>query len=158
MDKRQWISLLTSLALCFLAAMIGAYATYPSIGTWYATLHKPFFNPPNYVFGPVWTVLYTLMGISLHVVWMKGTKKKKNTTALLYFFIQLSANTLWSLVFFYLHAPFLAFLVILFMWLMIFLTIQEFHKFSKIAAQMLYPYLAWVSFATLLNFAIVILN
>lgn len=148
--------LISSFLLVFLAAFIGSYATFSEISTWYATLEKPVFNPPNWIFGPVWTVLYTLMAIAFYLTW---TKKKKSTKkGIKYFLAQLGLNSLWSIAFFGLHNPLLAFIVILALWAFIFLTIVEFRKVDKLAANLLTPYLLWVSFATLLNLSIVILN
>lgn len=150
--------LLISLAVCQLVALMGSIVTFPAIGGWYRTLNKPIFNPPNWIFGPVWTILFLLMGYSLFLVWKKGIKTKKNKVAILVFFCQLGLNFLWSFFFFGLHLPLLAFFEIIVLWIAISLTIVKFWKISKPAAYLLYPYLAWVSFATILNLSIVILN
>lgn len=150
---------LASLGLCFFVAYAGSIVTQPSIATWYATLNKPFFNPPNWVFGPVWTLLYFFMAVSFYLIWKKGGKAKKaKGAALNVFLVQLSFNFLWSLIFFGFHLPFLGLVTILALWVSIFLTIRAFYKLSAIAAYLLIPYLAWVSFATLLNLFIVLLN
>lgn len=154
----NYLKLLASLGLCFFVAFAGSYVTTPNIDTWYATLNKPFFNPPNWIFGPVWTLLYALMGISLYLVWNKNKYTKKDKLALLVFCIQLFLNFFWSFSFFGLEMPLLAFFVILAMWVAIFYTIVLFKKINKTAAYLLIPYLLWVSFATLLNLFIVILN
>lgn len=146
-----------SLLLCFVVAFLGSLVTTPSIDTWYVTLQKPSFNPPNWVFGPVWTVLYFLMGVSLFLIWSKKTKNK-DKKPLQFFLLQLGLNLLWSIVFFGLHSPIGAFITIVLLWAAIFYTIILFYKVSKNAAYLLIPYLLWVSFATLLNLAIVILN
>jgi len=142
---------ITSITLCFFVAFAGSAVTLPSIPTWYALLNKPFFSPPNWVFGPVWTVLYFLMGISLYLIWNKSVKIK-------IFLIQLALNFLWSLVFFWLHQPLLALITIFMLWISIYLTIKSFYRISKLAAYLLIPYILWVSFALLLNLFIVVLN
>jgi len=151
------MKLVTSIIICQLAGIIGSVFTMPAIGSWYAGLKKPSFNPPNWLFGPVWGLLYLLMGISLYLVWSKkelaGAK-----TALIFFAIQLLLNTLWSIIFFGLRLPLAAFLEILVLWLFILLTILKFFPLSKVAAYLLIPYLFWVSFASLLNFYIARLN
>ncbi len=125
--------------------------------TWYNTLNKPFFSPPNWVFGPVWTVLYILIAISGFVIWRKKTKVKKNK-ALKLFGIQLILNLIWSPIFFGAHQILLAFIVIIFMLYFIYKTINAFFKIDKTAVYLLYPYLAWVSFATILNLSVWLLN
>jgi translocator protein len=145
-----------SVGLCFLVAFLGSALTSPSIPTWYAQLNKPFFNPPNWIFGPVWSALYFLMGVSLYIVWKKNLKNKEKGMKV--FILQLILNLLWSLVFFGLHQPLLALITIIALWVAIFMTIKSFYKISKIAAYLLYPYISWVTFASILNFAIVLLN
>lgn len=147
-----------SLFLPFLAAAIGSYATFPAIPTWYATLEKPFFSPPNWLFGPVWTILYLLMGIALYLVWSAPDTKSLKRRGITLFFAQLVLNTCWSIVFFGLQSPLFALIVIIALWILILLTLKSFLKVSKVAGWLLVPYLAWVSFATLLNAAIVYLN
>lgn len=144
--------LLLSILLCEGAGLFGSIFTLNSVTSWYPTLVKPFFNPPSWVFGPVWTILYLLMGIALYLIW--GTKKKN----LNWFWVQLVLNVLWSVVFFGLKSPSLGFAVIVLLWVSIFQTIGAFRKINKISAHLLWPYLAWVSFALLLNLSIIILN
>lgn len=146
-----------SLSGCFLVAFLGSAITIPSITTWYTTLNKPFFNPPNFIFGPVWTVLYLLMGVAFYLIWSNHTLKKIQP-AVNIFVLQLFLNFLWSFLFFYLHQPLLALIEIVFLALAIFSTIKEFNKYSKLAGKLLVPYLAWVCFASILNLFIVILN
>jgi len=117
-----------------------------------------FFSPPNWIFGPVWTILYFLMGISLYMVWDKNLKNKKKDKAIKTFLLQLTLNLLWSVVFFGLHQPLLALAVIIMLWISIFMTIKYFYKISKISGYLLVPYILWVSFASILNLAITILN
>jgi len=152
---RKIIKLVFSMAICLLAGFIGSVFTTPSIATWYASLNKPAFNPPNWIFGPVWTALYILMGISLCLFWDRKTKSKKSYAI---FSIQLGLNILWSIIFFALHSPFLAFIEIILLWIAILLTILNFHKVSKTAAYLLIPYICWVSFASVLNLFILLLN
>jgi tryptophan-rich sensory protein len=136
------------------AGGIGAIFTTAAIPTWYATLSKPALNPPNWVFGPVWTTLFVLMGIAAFLIWKRGIDKEKVREALKIFLGQLSLNVLWSFIFFGLHNPGIAFLEIIFLWLAILATILSFHKISRAAAYLLIPYILWVSFASYLNFAI----
>ena|SRR5690349_403322 len=151
------VKLLVSIALSFVAGAIGSLATTPNIPTWYAALEKPFFNPPNWVFGPVWTLLYILMGISLYLVWTAKNKNQK-TTAYKLFGLQLVLNALWSIVFFGLHQPWLAVVVIGALLVVLTITIKVFSGYSKAAAWLLVPYIAWVSFATTLNIGVALLN
>jgi tryptophan-rich sensory protein len=123
-------------------------------------LTKPFFSPPNWVFGPVWTLLFLLMGIALYIIWVIKEKKllEKRFYAISWFKIQFAFNVLWSYLFFGLRNPFLGFIGIIFLWLSIVITIIYFYKINKTAAYLMVPYLLWVSFASLLNFSIMILN
>lgn len=148
----KYLKLLFSIIVCEGVGLIGSIFTFNSVGTWYVTLNKPFFNPPSWIFAPVWTILYLLMGISLYLVW---EKKKANLN---WFWVQLALNFIWSIIFFGLKNPILAFVVIIFLWVSILFIIKDFGKVNKTASYLLYPYLAWVSFAGLLNLAIVILN
>ncbi|HUV46747.1 MAG TPA: TspO/MBR family protein [Candidatus Bathyarchaeia archaeon] len=151
------IKLIASVVICQLAGVIGAFFTTPAISGWYKGLNKPAFNPPNWLFGPAWTFLYFLMGVSLYLVWNKKNSKQKKT-ALIFFVIQLGLNILWSIIFFGLRLPLVAFLEIIILWLFILLTIIKFFPISKKSAYLLIPYLLWVTFASVLNFYIVRLN
>jgi tryptophan-rich sensory protein len=146
------IKFLISIIICQLAGIIGSFFTSKSVATWYLTINKPAFTPPNYLFAPAWISLFLLMGISLFLVWQKGKR------GLPIFFIQLIFNILWSVMFFGLKSPLLGLIVILILWTLILLTIIKFFKISKPAGWLLIPYILWVSFATILNFAILILN
>lgn len=152
--------LIVSIGLCLGAGIVGSFFTVssPPAGglTWYATLNKPFFSPPNWIFGPVWTILYIIMGVSLYLVWVSKSKLKQKGINL--FLIQLGLNVLWSVIFFGLKNPVLALVDIVALWGVIFLTIKSFYKINKLAGNLLIPYLLWVSFATLLNLSIVVLN
>ncbi|OGG24866.1 TspO protein [Candidatus Gottesmanbacteria bacterium RIFCSPHIGHO2_12_FULL_40_13] len=153
---KNWLLFIFAIFLSEGVGILGSLFTVSSIPTWYANLTKPPFSPPNYVFGPVWTTLYALMGISLYLVWISRIKSKQYAVKL--FFVQLALNAVWSIIFFGLKRPGLAFIEIIALWVAIILTIKAFQKISKTASYLLYPYLAWVSFASILNFAIWILN
>ncbi len=144
--------------VCELAGIIGSIFTISSIPTWYAALQKPFFSPPNWIFAPVWTILYALMGISLYLVWSKGLKTNGVKTAIKAFAVQLVLNASWSIVFFGFHSPLYAFITILLLLAAIIWAIVEFYKVSKQAAYFMIPYLLWVCFAALLNYSIWMLN
>ena len=146
--------IIIAVAVCLCIGFFSGFATQSSIDTWYDTLNKPFFNPPNWVFAPVWTVLYILMGISAGIVWSKGFYHKWVQTAMYHFIFQLLLNGLWSIVFFGFKSPGLALLVIITLILLILLTIKWFKIVSKTASYLLLPYLFWVLFASILNFSI----
>lgn len=156
-NKDKAIRLLVCFGLCFMAAAIGTLATASNIPTWYAALQKPSFNPPNWLFGPVWTLLYSLMAVSLYRVWSSRRRTVKRP-AFIAFAVQLVLNTMWSLVFFGLHSPEGGVLLIISMLIAIGVTIRFFWPLDKIAAWLLFPYLGWVSFATILNVSIALLN
>lgn len=144
--------------VCLAVGYMSGYATQSSVSDWYVALNKPSFNPPNWIFGPVWTVLYILMGVAAGLVWSKGFYHIWVKTALYHFGFQLLFNAMWSIVFFGFKAPFWALIIIVALVLLIVLTIKWFKVVSKVAAYLLYPYLAWVLFATALNFMIWKLN
>ncbi len=150
--------LIISILICELAGAIGSFFTAPAIGDWYYFLNKPPLNPPNCVFAPVWTILFLLMGVSLYLIWKQGLKNRENKNAVFVFAIQLVLNVFWSVIFFGLKAPGLAFTEIIILWLAILITIIKFFKLSKPAAYLLLPYILWVSFAAVLNFSIWIIN
>ncbi len=151
-----WVVLAAFLLLCLSAGWIGSLATIPNIPTWYAGLEKPAFNPPNWVFGPVWTILYIMMGISGWLVWK--APDRVSSRPFIPFAIQLALNLAWSFAFFGAQNPLLGLVVIIPMWICIVWTIVVFWPISRAAALLLAPYLAWVSFATLLNASILALN
>ena len=155
MNKIDWKKFLLSILLTQGAGGIGAIATTPKIRSWYSTLIKPTFSPPNWLFGPVWTLLFLMMGVAFYLVWREGKRAHK---ALKIFGIQLFLNTLWSFLFFGAESPGLALIEIALLWIMILVTIVNFSKISKTAAWLLVPYLLWVSFASVLNAAIFQLN
>ena len=150
--------ILIAVAVCLGIGFFSAFATQSSIDTWYQTINKPVFNPPNWIFAPVWTLLYILMGIAAGIVWSKGYYHKWVKTAMYHFVFQLLFNGLWSIVFFGLRSPGFALLVILVLLVLIILTFKWFRIVSKTAANLLIPYLIWVIFATVLNFSIWQLN
>lgn len=154
---RKIIVFLGSIIASCAAGAIGSLATASNIPTWYAALEKPTLNPPNEVFGPVWTVLYVLMGVALALVILEHTKLAKKS-AYCWFGIQLALNAAWSFVFFGLHMPELGIVVILLLLASILMTIRAFYGIKTAAAWLLLPYIGWVSFATYLTVAIAILN
>ncbi len=141
-----------------LAGIIGSFFTASEIGTWYETLVKPSFNPPSWLFGPVWTILFALMGISLYRIDAALFAGKKKRIAEIMFHIQLVLNVAWSIIFFSFHAPGIALIEILFLLAAIIATAVLAYRVDRIAAWLLVPYILWVSFATILNFAIWRLN
>lgn len=152
------IQFIVAIGVSLAAGWIGAIFTTPVIPTWYAGLTMPAFSPPSWVFGPVWTVLYILMGIALYLVWSKGLRHKNVQVATAIFGVQLVLNVLWSFVFFGMQAPFFALIGILFLWTAILMTIVFFDRVSVPAAVLLVPYFLWVSFAAYLNYGIYALN
>jgi tryptophan-rich sensory protein len=155
--KKKILGALLAIAICELVGSIGSIFTIPAIGGWYAGLAKPSLNPPNWIFGPVWTTLFALMGIAAFMVWNKR-KNKAAKTALMIFALQLVLNVLWSVLFFGAHRPAGAFLDIILMWFAILWTIFAFWKIDRAAAWLLAPYLLWVSFAAYLNYAVMVMN
>jgi len=153
---KKWLKLIISILIPFLASIIGGFFTANSISTWYSTLNKPFFNPPSWIFGPVWTLLYLFMGIALFLVWTSKSKNKKY--AYVFFGIQIFLNALWSILFFGLQNPLFAFIEIILLWIFILLTIIYFYRIHKKTIYLLIPYILWVSFAAVLNYFIMILN
>jgi len=147
-----------TIAVCLLVGFLGSLLTMPSIPTWYVALNKPVFNPPNWIFGPVWTTLYILMGISAYLILRQGLSNRRVILALSLFVLQLLLNLEWSLIFFARHNIGLAFGEIILLWLMILFTAFYFYRMSKVAAWLFVPYILWVSFAAVLNFSIWMLN
>jgi tryptophan-rich sensory protein len=151
--------ILTVVVTCLVVGYFSGMVTRSAIITWYPTLVKPSFNPPNWIFAPVWSTLYIMIGIAAGLVW---DRIESNTAlvkkALVIFAIQLALNALWSYLFFGLHNPMLAGIEIVLLWLMILETYTQFSKINKIAGYLFLPYLAWVSFAMVLNASIWWLN
>ena len=156
--KMNWKRLLLSLGVCLAAGVAGSLYTAQSVSWWYPLLNKPAITPPAWVFGPVWTFLFILMGYSLYLVWNKGLKKKGVTDAVALFGVQLILNVTWSYLFFGLRNPLLAFFEIVVLWGTILITKMKFLKIEKMAGYLLVPYFLGVSFALVLNLAIVLLN
>lgn len=144
--------------VCQLAGILGAATTVTGASSWFEALDKPFFNPPSWVFGPVWTVLYTLMGVAAFLVWRQGWARPEVKAALATFGVQLLLNAAWTPVFFGAHQIGLALLIIVLLWGAIALTMRRFFPLSRWAGWLLVPYLLWVTFATALNAAIWALN
>lgn len=150
--------LLVSLAIPVLAGGIGGWATARGVVEWYPTLVKPPFNPPAWVFGPVWTLLYILMGVALFLVWSKGFHRSAVRKAVGFFGLHLLLNVFWSYLFFGARAPGWALVEILILWVAIVWTLVLFSRIKRTAGWLLVPYLAWVTFASVLNSAIWLLN
>ena len=153
-SARSAVALAGWVAVTFAAAAMGGLFL---PGDWYARLQKPAWNPPNWIFGPVWTALYTIMAVTAWLVWKRGGFAGQRR-ALLFFLLQLLFNALWSPLFFGLHLPGLAFVDLVLLWLALLATVAAFWKAHRLAGAMLLPYLAWVTFAGALNFAIWRLN
>jgi tryptophan-rich sensory protein len=147
-----------AILICEAAGIIGSIFTMDSISTWYVSLVKPALNPPSWVFGPVWTLLYALMGIAAFIVWKKAGSERRGNQALWIFGFQLLLNTTWSIAFFGLQDPGLALANVVLLWASIVWSMICFYKISKTAAWLLLPYLLWVSFASYLNYSIWLLN
>jgi len=156
--KNRYIKLFIAIILPLLAGFIGSVFTTTGLDSWYSELAKPSFNPPNWLFGPVWTTLYILMGISLYLIWQKGLKESFNKNSFILFIVHLALNSFWSIAFFGMQNPGLAFIVIIALWLAILTLIIRFYKINRLAAYLLIPYILWVSFASILNYSIWQLN
>lgn len=155
MNQNKWLVLAGFMLLCLAVGGLGGWITAQSVIRWYPTLNKPEWNPPSWVFGPVWTALYVMMAVAAWLVWQKPAATR---TAMILFFIQLALNSLWSFLFFGARSPGLALIDILALWLALALAVHAFFKHSSNAGLLLLPYLAWVSFAAFLNFSIWRLN
>jgi tryptophan-rich sensory protein len=156
MKDRLWSKLLVCILVCLGVGMLGGLFTEHSVATWYPTLNKPSWTPPNWTFPIVWTLLYTLMGVSLWLVLNAATVGK--TPAYIAFYLQLLFNFAWSILFFYLQNPYLALIDITLLWLAIIGTFILFWQHSRLAALLLVPYFLWVSYAFSLNWFIAINN
>jgi translocator protein len=156
--KKNILSLAGCILICLAAGFVGSVFTTPAISSWYVYLNKPAFNPPAWIFAPVWTLLYILMGIALFLVYRKVKENKLAVLGLIIFIIHLLFNTSWSIVFFGLKMIPLAFANIAILWFLIVYLIIIFWRIDKRASILLWPYLVWVSFASVLNFSIMMLN
>lgn len=150
----SFVKLVIAITIPVLIGGASGFFTVSGVESWYQTIQKPSWNPPNWVFGPVWTTLYVMMGIALWLVWKEDTSKELKLIAGILFAAQLTLNFFWSFIFFKLEQPGFAFLEILFMWVAILATIFAFAQVNKRAAWLLVPYISWVSFAAILNFTI----
>lgn len=156
---KRWLALVGLVFVCQGVGALGAISTVQSLDSWYSALNKPFFNPPNWIFGPVWTSLYLMMAVSSWLVLGTEIKNKElKRRALFLFVLQLVLNACWSFLFFGMRHPFYGLVDIVLLCIFIFLTIKSFQRISKWAAILLWPYFAWVSFATVLNFSLWWLN
>lgn len=151
---KNWMKLLISLIIPQVVAGVAAVFTKAETSGWFLTIQKPEWNPPNWLFAPVWTVLYIMMGVSLYLVWSAKKSTSQKGTAITFWAIQLLLNFLWSFIFFNQHLLFGGLIDIILLWIFIIITIFSFAKISKTAAWLLVPYISWVTFAALLNFEI----
>jgi translocator protein len=158
MDFSSIIKLILSILASFAAGGIGSFFTFKAIPTWYAGLKKPRFTPPNRTFGPVWTTLYILMGVSVFLVWQKGLATDGVLLAFVLFWIQLAMNAIWSIIFFGMKSKGGGVITIVVLWLLILTTMVSFFRVSVWAGVLLIPYIVWVSIASYLNVGVWILN
>src|SRR5574339_584886 len=157
MNKSKIIKLIIAIALPLAVGATAGVFTSSSVQGWYSSLIKPKFSPPNWVFGPVWTTLYILMGISFYLIWTQPVSKKRNS-GIFIFLLQLALNFAWSFLFFYFQQIGLALIEIILLWILIVAMIIQFYKIKPGAAFINIPYLLWVSFATVLNASYYLLN
>lgn len=152
MSLRSFPALLVAIGLCQLTGIAGSIPTGPAIRTWYTVLIKPANTPPGWVFAPIWTILYTLMGISLYLIWRTKTKHtQQKIEALMVFYVHLAVNALWSLVFFGLRSPLAGFITIIILLILTYIVAVQFYRLNKLAGIVLVPYAVWVTFAAFLN-------
>ena len=156
LGMKNWVKLAISIAIPQIIGATGAFFTVSGVGSWYQSINRPEWNPPSWLFGPVWTTLYVLMGIALYLVWKSDESNKR--TAITLWSVQLVVNFLWSLLFFNQHQIGGALIDLVILWLLILLTIFAFAKINKTAAWLLVPYISWVTFAGILNYTIWMLN
>ena len=157
MNRSQFLKLLVSILLPLGLGSLAGIFTAEAVPEWFATLKKPSFNPPNWVFGPVWTTLYILMGFSLYLIWKEDVSKRRNL-ALVVFLFQLVLNFCWSFIFFYFNMIGFALVEIILLWICIVVMLVLFYKIKPVAAFINIPYLLWVTFATILNASYYFLN
>lgn len=157
MNASQIIKLLISITLTLGTGAIAGIFTASAVTEWYAALNKPSFSPPNWLFGPVWTILYILLGVSLFLIWNLDASKARNL-AILFFVIQLVLNFCWSFIFFYFKMIDFALVEIVVLWIMIVIMLILFYRIKPLAAYINIPYLLWVTFASILNGAYYFLN
>lgn len=152
------LAIIIGISLCLAFGCLSSVLTQPALSQWYIDLIKPFYSPPNWIFAPVWVLLYTLIGWAAGRVWFFGRRHRWGKTALYHFGAQIIFSGLWILVFFGLKNPLWAVIVILILWILVERTIYWFLLVDQKASMMLYPYFVWISFSILLNLAIVVLN
>ena len=157
-NVREIPKLIVSILIVFLAGAVGTVFTLKEITGWYAYLPKPSWTPPNWAFGPIWSTLYVLMGISLFLIWREGLNRKDVQIAIIVFAVQLAINVIWSLVFFGTHNLFGGLVLVLILWAAILVNIIVFYRISKPAGLILIPYIVWVSIASYLNYSVLILS
>ncbi len=155
---QSYPKLAAAILFCVILGSLGSIVTITGPGSWYSSLEKPFFAPPNWLFAPMWITLFVLMGIALYLIWESGTERRDVQIALGIFGLQFLLNVLWSFLFFGMKSPLLGFIDILLLWVMILLTIRAFYQVKKSAAYFLIPYIAWVTLASALNGAIYFMN
>ena len=155
---REIPKLIISILIVFFSGAVGTVYTLPQITSWYASLIKPGWTPPNWAFGPIWTTLYVLMGIALFLVWREGFARKDVKIAIVIFAIQLILNVMWSLVFFGGHNILGGLILIIVLWISILINIIVFYRISRPAGLILVPYLIWVTIAAYLNYSVYLLN
>lgn len=153
----KYLKLLISIIIPLTIGFLGSFFTKTGEGSWYSLINKPVFNPPNYLFGPVWTTLFVLIGISFYLIWQKGFGKNKQLVIGI-FGLQLLLNFLWSFFFFGLENPLIALFDIFLLIIVIIINIIIYYRINKWSGILLIPYLLWVCFATILNLAIFTLN
>jgi translocator protein len=157
MNKSQIFKLLASLALPLGLGAIAGFFTAEAVPEWYETLNRPSFNPPNWLFGPVWTTLYIIMGISMFLIWKQSASKKRNL-AIFVFLLQMALNFVWSFIFFSFNMIGFALIEIILLWISIIVMLVLFYRIKPMAAYINIPYLIWVTFATVLNASYFLLN
>lgn len=155
---KNWIKAVIAISIPLMVGGVSGYFTVAGVGSWYTQINRPTWNPPNWLFGPVWTTLYIMMGIALYLVWKSRLNTPLKSNAILFWSIQMTLNFFWSFIFFNQHLIGFAFVEMVMMWLAILVTIFAFSKINKYAAWLMVPYIAWVSFAGILNFTIWKLN
>lgn len=154
--KIDFKKLIASLLICFVPGIIGSAFTFSKITTWYANINKPSFTPPNFIFGPVWTLLYIILGISLYLIWNKIGDLKNKTVYL--FFIQLFLNSIWTILFFGFNLLLISYIEIIILGIFIIINMITFYKKSKTASLILIPYMLWIIFASFLTLFVYLLN
>lgn len=157
-NPKEILRLIFSIAIVFIAGRIGTVFTMSQIPNWYAFLIKPSWAPPNWLFGPIWTVIYVLMGVALFLVWREGVNREDVRIALVVFAAQLILNVLWSVIFFGFHSLLGGLLTVIILWITILANIIVFYRVSKPAGLLLVPYIVWVSIASYLNYSVYLLN